>query len=113
MHRLIPVLALTFAAALACDAATARPEPREAPDVPWPSVEIEGPLKSPASLNSLLEECFIEVDYDATPKFRYDDKVPDGDDQQPAELCLAWTAHLDVADCVRRGLLDLGGVVSL
>lgn len=107
----------TLAVALltSCDGTTEPTEPtqREAPDVPWPEAIIEGSLKSPAGVAGLLDECFLEIDYSGAPAFRYQDKVPDGDDQQPAELCLDWGAHLDVADCVRRGLIELGGVVSL
>lgn len=105
------LVTLAVALVLSCDT-TEPTELREALDVPWPSVEIAGPLKSPASVAGLLDECFGEVDYSQAPGFFYEDQAPDGDDQQPAELCLRWAAHLDVADCVRRGLLDLGGAVS-
>lgn len=107
------VLALS-APLLACDGSSEPTQLREAPDVPWPAVQIAGPLKSPASLTGLLAECFVEVDYDhgTPPSFTYEDEVPDGDDQQPAQLCVEWEAHLDVADCVRRGLIDLGGEVA-
>lgn len=98
--------------ATACDATPEPTQQREAPDVPWPAVEIDGPLKSPVSLAELLDACFLEADYDGPPAFHYEDELADGDDWQPAELCIEWAAHIDVADCVRRGLLDLGGVVS-
>ncbi len=111
MRFLFATLAVALVAS--CDSATQPTQQREAPDVPWPSVEIDGPLKSPASLAPLLEECFGELDYSETPSFSYVDKTPDGNDQQLAQLCVEWRAHLDVADCVRRGLLDLSGVVSL
>jgi hypothetical protein len=110
MYRLTPFLILAAAACAAVTEPTT--EQREAPDVPWPAVEIDGPLKSPASLAELLDACFIEADYDGPPAFHYEDEVADGDDWQPAELCVEWAAHIDVADCVRRGLLDRGGVVS-
>lgn len=104
MKHLLAILILA-----ACDPAT--PAFREAPDVPWLAVKIDGPLKSPASLVDALEECFVETDYDhgKPPSFKYEDKTPDGDDQQPAKLCVAWEAHLDVADCVRQHLIALGG----
>lgn len=85
---------------------------REAPDVPWPSVEMAGTLKSPASVADLLVQCFGEVDYSQAPGFTYEDQAPDGDDQQSGMLCVGWTAHLDRADCMRSGLLDLGGTAS-
>lgn len=108
----ICILILGVCSAFACDPA-AGTTPREAPDVPWPSVEIDGLLKSPASLAPILEECFGEIDYSEPPSFSYVDKTPDGNDQQIAQLCVEWRAHLDVADCVRRELLELGGVVTL
>lgn len=101
MRRL--ALLLTIAA---CDPA---PTFREAPDVPWPAVEIEGPLKSPASLVAVLEDCFAIADFALQPGFDYEDEIADGDDWQPARLCVDWSAHIDVADCVRKRLLDLGG----
>lgn len=113
MFTSIRVLLIGVAcSALACDP-TPSVTQREAPDVPWPSVEIDGLLKSPAALVPVLEECFGDLDYSEQPSFRYVDKTPNGNDQQIAQLRVEWRAHLDVADCVRRGLLELGGVVSL
>lgn len=115
MHRLTSIL-ITFAVAvLACDGgASEATQLREAPDVPWPSAMIDGPVKSPLAVAKVLAGCFAEeVDYYSfQPQFFYGDKEPDGDDQQLAHLCVEWGAHLDLADCVRKGLIDLGGTVS-
>lgn len=106
------ILSATLAVALACDTPTEPTTPREAPDVPWPAIGISGPLKSPGQLSDLLVSCFMETDYShgQPPSFIYKDEAPDGDDQQPSELCIDWAAHLDVSDCVRLALIDLGGV---
>lgn len=95
-------------------------ETREAPDVPWPSVEIAGQIKSPVYVGQMLADCFAAeagiggtgITYGAPTLVHYADKTPDGDDQQPAELCLSWSAHLDFGDCVRRGLIELGATVQ-
>lgn len=113
MQRFAIALALASAILLACDGSSEPTPLREAPDVPWPSVVIEGPVKSPLAIAEVLAECFAkEVDYSFQPQFFYGDKEPDGDDQQLAHLCIEWGAHLDLADCVRQGLIALGGAVT-
>ena len=113
MHRFtISILAVL---ALACDPAPdPSPELREAPDVPWLSVEIAGEVKTPLGVGDVLVDCFtyeFGINFNGPPAVHYIDKEPDGDDWQPAQLCVEWTAHLDLGDCVRRGLLKLGGEV--
>lgn len=117
MQRFALALVLAFSAPLlACDSSSETTQLREAPDVPWPSVSIAGQVKSPLYVGELLAYCFAAelstgLDYGAPTLIQYEDEVADGDDQQPAELCVSWSAHIDVADCVRSGLLELGGEV--
>lgn len=113
MFRFI-ILSILLAAP-ACDGPGERVINREAPDVPWPSVDLEGQVKSPDYVGAVLADCFaaeLGIDHSAPTLVHYEDQVPDGDDQQPAELCVSWSAHLDLGDCVRRGLLKLGATVQ-
>jgi len=114
MH-LFPLTAI-LSIALACDSIDEPTQLREAPDVPWPSVEIAGQVKTPRLVGELLVECFkgelvYPFDYGAPTQVHYQDKTPDGDDQQPAQLCVSWQTHLDAGDCVRLALLELGAKV--
>ena len=115
MHRftLATILAASALAA-ACDPVHEPTQPREAPDVPWPSVTIDAEVKTPLYAADVLAACFEhpEITYGAPTLIHYEDETPDGDDQQPQLFCVAVTAHLDTADCVRTALLELGGKVS-
>lgn len=113
LKKSILALALAIFAATACDATPDRDqvEHREAPGVPWPSVAIKGEVESPQNVGKILHGCFEGVEkYGAPTLVDYSDEAPDGDDQQAAQLCVSWSAHLDVADCVRLGLISAGGV---
>lgn len=114
LFKHILIASILTLAAPACDsgeAPVAAPVPREAPDVPWPSVSIEGEIESPINVGKILHGCFDgDLKYGAPTLVDYFDEAPDGDDQQAAQLCVSWSAHLDVADCVRIGLISAGGV---
>lgn len=110
-------LALVLAAsvlAAACDPVPEPTQPREAPDVPWPAVTIDAEVKTPLYAADVLAECFEhpEITYGAPTLVHYEDQVPDGDDQQPMLFCVDVSAHLDVGDCIRTALLELGGAMS-
>jgi hypothetical protein len=107
---------------LACDPPVDHVEPREAPDVPWPSVSLDGPVEGPDLAGAVLSSCFdstlvadpLESDAGDPPcptctaLVSYIDDPPDDDDRQHAQLCVSWSAHLDRQDCIRRALTKAG-----
>lgn len=112
-------LALALLATLpACDDPPVTEVPavvaREAPDVPWSSVAISSEVEGPEAAAKVLADCFDGSETLAEPPaVDYLDNEPDGDDQQAAQLCVSWSAHLDRADCVRRALIAGGGAVEV
>lgn len=105
----ITIIAITIPSCTSAEAPTAdEVSVREAPDPP--SVAISGEVESPINIGKILWGCFDAVDTLGAPTLLdYTDEAPDGDDQQPAQLCVSWSAHSDVADCVRIGLISAGG----
>lgn len=115
------ILAASILAASACDNAPDVPTvvAREAPDVPWPAVTMDGPVGGPDEIGAIVSGCFdgavLVADQlgdescpSCTASVNYVDDAPDGDDRQRPTLCLSWEAHLDRQDCVRRGLIKAG-----
>lgn len=121
-HLMQSALLLTLAAA-ACVPAEHQPagsvEQREAPDVPWPAVTLDGPVAGPDEVAAIVGGCLdgtifvadplgVEPCPTCTASVTYVDDAPDGDDRQRPTLCVSWEAHLDNQDCIRRGLIKAG-----
>lgn len=106
MKKFITTIILALAA---CDPARTPITPREAPDVPWPSVDFDGEVAGPDEIGAIIGGCFDGTELFAKETaVAYSDEAPDADDQQAAQICVTWSAHLDRADCVRRGLIKAG-----